>query len=153
MKAKRPQLMLRLETAARPKDTPWRAGGKITYLGERLTLVLDTTAREPQRVGAELHLPLPPGAIPRQIRDAAESWLRDEALRVFAEKSALAGHPPVRIALCFGKHGDWARRDGDTLRCHWRLIEHPLPVVEQVLGQALARRGTASVSDDLFALH
>jgi hypothetical protein len=151
-----PQLNLRLDAATQQADTPWQAGGTIVYLGDRLTLVLDTAAREPLRINGELHLPLPPAATPRQICDAAESWLRDEALRVFSEKSALAGRHPVRIVLCFGKRGDWVRRDGgegDLLRCHWRLIEQPLSIVEQVLAQALTQVSATSVSDDLFALH
>jgi hypothetical protein len=157
MPAHIPQLTLRLDAANLPADTPWRAGGTIVYLGGRLTLVLDTAAREPLRIDRELHLPLPPAATPRQIRDAAESWLRDEALRIFA-KSALAGRHAVYIVLCFGKRGDWAKREGGdggeggVLRCHWRLIEQPLAVVEQVLGHALSQGQPTQVSDDLFAL-
>jgi predicted metal-dependent hydrolase len=151
-----PQLNLRLDVAVASNDVPWRAGGTIACLGHHLTLVLDTAAREPVRIDAELHLPLPPAATPRQIRDAAESWLRDEALRCFTaivrQKSALAGRQPPGIALTFGKRGDWARHEGDMLRCHWRLIEQPRLVVEQVLGQALKRNQASPVSDDLFAL-
>lgn len=153
MPAQLPQLNLRLDAAHALDDPPWQAGGSIAYLGDKLTLVLDTAAREPVRLDNELHLPLPPAATPRQIRDAAESWLRDEALRVFAQKSALAGRHPVRVVLCFGKRNDWVKREGDVLRCHWRLIEQPLAVVEQVLARALAQVSAASVSDDLFALH
>jgi len=101
-----------------------------------------------------LHLPLPPGASPRQIRDMAEAWLRDEAQRILqslAQKSALAGRHPCRVMLSFSRHGDWARREGDVLRCHWRLIEQPLPVIEQALARALAEQ-TSTAADDLFSL-
>lgn len=152
MPQRTPQLNLRLD-AANPLDaTPWRAGGTIAYLGAPLTLVLDTAAREPLRCDDELHLPLPPAATTRQIRDAAESWLRDEALRVFAQKSALAGRHPLRVVLCYGKRGDWAKCEGAVLRCHWRLIEQPPGVVEQVLAQALAQSAALPASADLFAL-
>lgn len=156
MQATKPQLALRLDAASGSKDAPWRAGGTIAYLGGTLKLVLDTAAREPVRIGAELHLPLPPAATTRQIHDAAESWLRDEALRVFAatqQKSALAGRHQVRIVLCFGKRGDWAKCEGEVLRCHWRLVEQPMHVVEQVLSQALAKVQSKWVSADLFALN
>lgn len=149
----RPQLNLRLDAARDDHDSPWREGGAIAYLGGTLKLVLDTAAREPVRIDGELHLPLPPAATARQIHDAAESWLRDEALRLFSEKSALAGRHALPIALTFGRRGDWARREGDVLRCHWRLIEQPLAVVEQVLAQALTQVTAPPVSDDLFALH
>lgn len=146
-----PQLNLRLD-AAGDSDTPWRSGGTIVYLGVPLMLVLDTAAREPIRIDGDLHLPLPPAATPRQIRDAAESWLRDEALRVFTQKSALAGRHEIRVILSFGKRGDWAKCEGEVLRCHWRLIEQAPDVIEQVLGRELARAQPSTASDDLFAL-
>lgn len=145
-----PQLSLRLDAAPRAADAPWRAGGILTYLGRPLTLVLDTAAREATQLGDELHLPLPPAATPRQIRDAAESWLRDAAQRLFSaivQDSALAGRP--RVVLTFGRRGDWVRREGALLRCHWRLVEQPLPAIEQALRRA--RAGAAPPSDDLFA--
>lgn len=152
-----PQFALRLDAAPPDADAQWRAGADIAHLGTLLTLVLDTACRTPQQVGNQLHLPLPPAATARQLRDAAESWLRDEALTLFgqivAEKSALAGRraPPPRIALVFGKRGDWVRREGELLRCHWRLIEQPPAVIAQVLEQALAQVQPTYASADLFS--
>lgn len=156
MTPRNPQLPLRLEADTSDSDEHWRAGGMVIYLGTSLRLVLDTSCRESARMADELHLPLPPAARPRQIRDAAESWLRDEALRNFsalvAQKSALAGRHIPAIALAFGKRSDWVRVENETLRCHWRLIEQSSPVIEQVLGRALASLQPAPVCDDLFAL-
>jgi hypothetical protein len=156
MKPRAPQLQLRLDAAPIDADAPWCAGGQVAYLGACLTLVPDSALRTPQRVGAELHLPLPPAASARQIRDAAESWLRDEGLALFAsiveKKSALAGRHPPPLALSFGKGGDWVRVEAGRLRCHWRLIEQPMGVIEQVLGEALSRTRQAQACDDLFAL-
>jgi hypothetical protein len=163
MKPRKPQLKLRLDAATPDAEAPWRAGGEVVYRGGLLKLVLDTTCRLPERAGDELHLPLPPAATPRQIRDAAESWLRDEAQRLFSaivEKSALAGRPGApmlsapRIVLAFGKRGDWARRDGgegELLRCHWRLIEQADATIEQVLRRAMAAGTPVPLCDDLFA--
>lgn len=149
-----PQLSLRLEAAGADEEkTRWRAGGTLAYLGGALILVLDTDCRLSERVGTELHLPLPPAATPRQIRDAAESWLRDAAQGIFAaivQNSAPAGRRP-RIVLTFGKAGHWARIEDDTLRCHWRLIEQPQTVIAQVLGRALAEYHAVPASNDLFA--
>lgn len=156
MKPRIPQLALRLDAAIPDPDAPWRGGGRIAYLGAPLTLVLDTASPLPARLGSELHLPLPPAATPRQIRDAAESWLRDEALRLFCviveKKSAATARRTPRVTLAFGKGGDWVRIDGGALRCHWRLIEQPEAVVTQVLEHAVARAGMVSACDDLFAL-
>jgi hypothetical protein len=156
MKPRNPQLPLRLEAETPATDTAWRAGGVVIYLGNPLTLVLDTSCREPTRMVDELHLPLPPAARPRQICDAAESWLRDEAFRNFsaivAQKSALAVRHVPAVALVFGKRSDWVRVENETLRCHWRLIEQTFPVIEQVLGRALAGLHMTPASDDLFSL-
>lgn len=154
MKPQAPQLPLRLDTRPLDNDAPWRAGGRIVHLGSPLTLVPDTACRAPERVADELHLPLPPGASARQIRDAAESWLRDAALarfeRIVRQKSALAGRRAPRITLMLGRCNDWLRRDGDLLRCHWRLIEQPQAIIAQVLERALAEMLPAPVCDDLF---
>ncbi len=154
MKARTPQLKLRLDAAAPEPDTHWGAGGMIAYRGGWLKLVLDTACRLPERAGDELHLPLPPAATPRQVRDAAESWLRDEAQRLFSamvQKSVPAGRPLPRIVLAFGKRGDWAKREGELLRCHWRLIEQADATIAQVLQRALVVAVSAPVCDDLFA--
>jgi hypothetical protein len=185
-----PQLALRLDAAAPDPDAQWCAGAAIDYLGARLTLVLDTACRVPERIDRQLHLPLPPAATARQIRDAAESWLRDEAQRIFdqvvaeksalagrwthqepattfveadlrtakvkrqrpEQKSALAGRCAPQVVLVFGKGGDWVRVEGNLLRCHWRLVEQPAAVIDQVLGQALAAQAAPAACDDLFAL-
>ncbi len=165
MTPRTPQLTLRLDTDVPTPAADWGAGATIAYLGGRLTLVLDTTCRVAMRIGDELHVPLPPAATARQICDAAESWLREEALRLFTEKSAqplraasgltaslLAERQAVTVKLVFGKRSDWARLEGQQLRCHWRLIEQPLTVISQVLTQALASQTAALQSDDLFAL-
>ena len=156
MPARKPQLQLRLDAAAPDSDASWGAECDVAYLGTTLRLILDTSCRTPERIGQQLHLPLPPAATPRQVRDAAESWLREEALRIIAavvaEKSALAGRRVPQIKLTFGRRSDWVQREGNTLRCHWRLIEQPGAVIEQVLGRTLAAMQPAPACDDLFAL-
>ncbi len=156
MKPRTPQLTLRLDAEAPAAEAQWCAGAAVVYLGAPLTLSLDTACRSPERIDAHLHLPLPPAATPRQIRDAAESWLRDEALRIFstivAQKSALAGRSAPKLALVFGKRSDWVRRDGAVLRCHWRLVEQSPAIIEQVLGRTLAAMQPEPACDDFFAL-
>lgn len=154
MPKRNPQLRLRLDAVAHDADTAWRDGARVAYLGGWLTLELDTDRPGPERVGDALHLPLPPAATPRQIRDMTEAWLRDEALRVLRDSALATRHPDaatLRIVLSFSRHGDWAQRDGGVLRCYWRLIEQPLPVIEQALCRAMAEGAPAAV-EDLFAL-
>lgn len=151
-----PQLDLRIDAAAPEPDADWRDGATVAYRGDRLRIALDIGTKVAVRDGGRLCLPLPPEALPRQIRDRAEAWLRDEALRLIGEivarKSALAGRRPPALKLSFASRASWAEIDrADTLRCNWRLVEQGPAVMEQVLDRAL-RQGPAEVALDLFAL-
>jgi predicted metal-dependent hydrolase len=160
MKKRPPQLALRLEAAEPAPRAHWRDGARLAYLGEALLLRLDTDCKEAVLAAGELHLPLPPEATTRQIQDAAESWLRARARTVIAAQAALAarlaGRPTPAISLSFAARAGWVevdRKDGAAcLRCHWRLIEQPLPIIAQVLAQAIARLPRVAAMPDLFAL-
>jgi len=149
MPKRRNQLELRLEAVSLSADARWREGLRIPYLGGWLTLRLATDRRGPERVGDELHLPLPPAASPRQIRDMAEAWLRDAA-RAWLQNSALVRRHALHVKLVFGRQGDWVRRDGEVLRCYWRLIEQPERLIEQALARAIAAGSPRGASDELF---
>jgi len=144
-----PQLKLRLETASPEADACWHEGLCIPYLGGRLTLRLTTDRRAPERVGEELHLPLPPGAAPRQIRDMAEAWLREAALG-WLQNSALVRRHGLSVKLVFSRQRDWVAREGAVLYCYWRLIEQPPRLIEQALARAIDCDARCAVSEDLF---
>ena len=123
--------------------------------GGSLRLVLGTRHQEALRDGDTLDLPLPPQATPRQIQDRAEAWLRDEAKcqlqQIIGQKSALAGRNAPRLTLSFAARGNWVEvQDGHTLRCNWRLIEQPLPVIEQAIARAIAALPPEDRGLDLF---
>ncbi len=160
MKKRSPQLALRLDAAVPDTTARWRDGAPLDYLGGTVVLRLDTRCKEPTREGGDLHLPLPPEATPRQIQDAAESWLRAEAQRVIGAQVAQAarqlGRPVPLVLLSFAARGGWVqvdRRDGEAcLRFHWRLVEQSPPVLAQVAAQAVAKLPHVEASLDLFAL-
>ncbi len=156
MKQRPPQLSLLLDAAAPDNAARWRDGANIVYLGDTLSLCLDTGCREALHDGATLHLPLPPEASPRQIQDAAEAWLRRRAAYVIDSELAMAarrgGREVPRHSLSFAARGNWAQPDGKGgLRFHWRLIEQPEPVICQVVVRALAALPFARSDADLFA--
>lgn len=150
-----PQLKLRLDGSEPGTASRWHDGAALAYLGGQLRLVLGTRHKEALREGELLDLPLPPQATPRQIQDRAEAWLRAEAKRilqdVIAENSALAGRRAPRLALSFAARGHWVEVQGsDALRCNWRLIEQPLPVIEQAIARGLASLPPPDNGFDLF---
>lgn len=157
MKSRRPpQLSLRLDLAAPDPADRWRGGARLAYLGGEIVLALDTKRRTATLEDGVLHLPLPPEATPRQVQDGAETWLRKEAARMLslcvAMQSRALGRPIPDCSLSFAARASWVQPDGrGGLRCNWRLVELPLPTIEQVIGAAIAKLPPAVVMDDLFA--
>jgi predicted metal-dependent hydrolase len=150
-----PQLALRLEAEAPDAAARWRDGAALTCLGTTLTLRLDTDCKEATQAGNELHLPLPPEATPRQVQDAAESWLRARALRVISAQVVMAarhlGREAPAVSLSFAARGSWAQVVDRGLRFHWRLIEQPQETIAQVVERAVAGLPRVEASLDLFS--
>jgi predicted metal-dependent hydrolase len=151
-----PQLALRLDAQAPNAEAHWREGAPLPYLGQAIALKLDTDCKEAVLLGGELHLPLPPQATPRQVQDAAESWLRARAVRVIRAQVAMAarglGRNMPSVSLSFAARGNWARVEERGLRFHWRLIEQPSETIAQVVERAVAGLPRADATLDLFAL-
>ena len=150
-----PQLNLRLDAGAPDPSARWHDGASLAYLGGSLRLVLGSAGGDARREADTLALPLPPQATPRQIQDRAEAWLREEATRllqqVIEQKAGQAGRRTPRLALSFAARGHWVEtRDGNSLRCNWRLIEQPLPVIEQAIARAVAALPREDRGLDLF---
>jgi predicted metal-dependent hydrolase len=157
-----PQIALRLDSSEPDPAGRWHDGAALAYLGGSLRLVLGTRHQEALRDGDTLDLPLPPQATPRQIQDRAEAWLRDQAKRILQQAIAqkflegrtalaLAGRRAPRLALSFAARGHWVEaQGGDVLRCNWRLIEQPLPVIEQAIARGIAALPAEDQGCDLF---
>lgn len=149
-----PQLALRLDAPASGSAAHWCSGAPLAYLGGQVSLRLDTDRKGATLEGAVLHLPLPPEATERQVRDAAEAWLRKEAQRVLggivARQAARLGIPPPRLKLSFASRGSWTETGTADVRCNWRLIEQSETVIEQTLGRAIADLREAARNQDLF---
>lgn len=130
----------------------WRDGTSLPFLGETVILVLD-----PRVTGAvlnaqgqalpgvprlTLHLGLPQGAEPAQMRDMVQSWLQRQARRVFEERCAhfapLLGvrMKGLRLSAAQTRWGS-ASADG-SIRLNWRLIHFAMPVIDYVVAHELA---------------
>ena len=158
MRARNPQLSLRLETAPPSVVVRWCEGARAPYLGIEITVHLSRECREAELRDGTLHLPLPPEALPRQIQDAAEAWLQREALTRFnetAQRQAVRhGTMVLPCVLSFATRANWvevdARGEEQCLRCNWRLIGQSPIVIEQVIGAVVAALPQASPMLDLF---
>ena len=130
----------------------WRDGGTVPFLGASVVLVLDPRARGAVLQGAgatlpgvprlRLHLGLPQGAAPEQIRDTVQSWLQRQARRIFEERCALyaarLGVRMKRLSLSSAATR-WGSASADgSIRLHWRLVHFGLPVIDYVVTHELA---------------
>jgi predicted metal-dependent hydrolase len=157
MKSRTSQLTLRFDAALPDPSAQWRDGASVAYLGAQLLLRLDTGRRLAVLEGSSLHLPLPPAATPRQIRDSTEAWLRQAAAQLIGasiERQALCLQRPVpRWALSFSARSSWVHSHADgSLRFNWRLIEQSPALIEQTVGQALAALPVACATADFWAM-
>lgn len=158
MKARNPQLTLRLEAAPQRTTVRWCDGTRLPYLGSEITVHLARDCQEAALQDDVLHLPLPPEALPRQIQDCAEAWLQREALSRFntvaRRQAERHGTMVLPCVLSFATRTSWVEADtkGEThcLRCNWRLIEQADIVVEQVIGAVVAALPQVAPMLDLF---
>ncbi|GAB4037618.1 MAG: SprT family zinc-dependent metalloprotease [Rubrivivax sp.] len=130
----------------------WREGAVIPFLGESVILVLDPRTTGAVLSAAEgtlpgvphltLHLGLPQHAGPGQVREAVQSWLQRQALRIFEERCGLyaqrLGVRVRRLALSSAATR-WGSASADgSIRLNWRLVHFGLPVIDYVVAHELA---------------
>ncbi len=155
MKTRSPQLSLRLDADTPDLAAQWAEGARLPFLGACLVLKLDTDREAAVRENEFLHLPLPPAATKRQVQDAAEAWLRQEAVLIIGASIARQSANGVvpRWRLSFAARGGWLQIHGDgTLRFNWRLIEQPASVIETVVAGAIAALPRPGRPADLWDL-
>jgi hypothetical protein len=129
----------------------WRDGTELPFLGEPVIVVLDSRITGAVLHAAQalpgvarhtLHLGLPQTAAPAQIRDAVQSWLQRQSLRVFEERCRLyAQQLGVRIKRLGLSSAStrWGSASADgSIRLNWRLIHFGLPVIDYVVAHELA---------------
>lgn len=125
----------------------WADGATFPFLGEPVIVRL-----RPHGTGAvlqaetegprELHLGLPADAQPQQIRDAVQSWLQRQAIRLFEERcrdyAARLGVRVRRLGLTSARTR-WGSASADgSIRLNWRLVHFRLPTIDYVVAHELA---------------
>ena len=138
----------------------WCDGVSIPYLGESIIVVLDPRAAQSpggavlnsgehaaQGLLSEvphktLHIGLPQGAQPDQIRDLVQSWLQRQAKQLFeARCQHFASQLHVRVTRLklSSAQTRWGSASADgTIRLNWRLIHFGAPIIDYVVAHELA---------------
>ncbi len=121
-------------------------GGKLPFLGSEITLRLRADLRfsvlTKGSQGDELCLCLPEQAAEAQVRDAVQTWLKEQAQRILDERlqelSARNGARYSSWALSSAR-SQWGSCAADgRIRLNWRLVHFALPVIDYVVAHELA---------------
>jgi len=139
----------------------WRDGTSIPFLGETVIVVID-----PRATGAvlnhaadtlpgvprlTLHVGLPQGAAPEQLRDTVQSWLQRQARRIFDERCAeFAARLAVRVRRISLSSAStrWGSANADgSIRLNWRLVHFGMPTIDYVVAHELAHLREMNHSD------
>ena len=145
----------------------WKDGAMFPFQGEPLRLVIEAhpaagAARAVNGASAELktlaagrpegawpataeralHLRLPPGATPDQIRDAVQAWLMRQARQIFSER--LAHFAPQlgvqwhKLSLSSASTRWGSASSNGSIRLNWRLLHFKPAVMDYVVVHELS---------------
>jgi len=121
-------------------------GGRLPFLGTQITLRLRADLRASELAagaeGEELRLALPSDAAEPQVRDAVQSWLKEQARQILdARLRELSTRNGVRYAswALSSARSQWGSCGADgRIRLNWRLVHFALPVIDYVVAHELA---------------
>lgn len=134
----------------------WRDGATLPFLGQTITLKLDSQHRfgaagadlveeavpNAQAMRQTLVISLAHSATPEQIRDVVQAWLMRQAKQLFQQRLAhfapLLGVQWKKLSLSnAGTRWGSAKSDG-SIRLNWRLVHFKISVLDYVVAHELA---------------
>lgn len=126
----------------------WRSGVSLPYLGQKLTIELDSGHRSGAggAVLAEdsllLRISLPHNASADQIRDRVQAWLMRQARQIFHERldhfAPLLGVQWKKLALSNADTRWGSARSDGSIRLNWRLVHFKMSVLDYVVAHELS---------------
>lgn len=137
-----------------PMPARWQDGARFPYLGREVILCLDSERDGIALRDGRLHLPLPPEAGEKQIKDSVQGWLQAQARQTLEAQLAAAcqragmAMPPWRLSFAAGA---WGGVDpGGRLRLSWRLVHVTPEEIDTVLSRFLLQLKAADRAPELW---
>ncbi|MBK6631506.1 MAG: DUF45 domain-containing protein [Betaproteobacteria bacterium] len=131
-----------------PLPARWQDGARFPFLGNEVVLCLSGGCNGIEFRDGTLHLPLPPEAVEKQIKDSVQGWLQAQArLAIEAQLEAACQRlgmmkPVWRLSFATGT---WGAVDPDgRLRLSWRLVHITPEAIGSVVSRFLAQLGPSA---------
>jgi predicted metal-dependent hydrolase len=134
----------------------WRDGAELLYLGQKMRVTLTEEVKAPidGDTSTVLCVPLPASATPSQIRDWVQAWLMRQATQLFESR---LHHFAPQLGVRWRKFSlssantRWGSASSDGgIRLNWRLIHHPLPIIDYVVAHELSHLRVMNHSPDFW---
>ena len=136
----------------------WRDGAALPYLGGTLTLRILAGQRlgiQANIEARELTVCLPADASEQQLKDRVQSWLQQDARRLFGERLPLYAEKlgvRYRTYALSSATTQWGSCTADgRIRLNWRLIHFSLPLIDYVIAHELAHLREMNHSPQFWA--
>jgi predicted metal-dependent hydrolase len=126
----------------------WCDGASLPYLGQKLTLELDSNLRfgageaELAEDFLRLRISLPGNASADQIRDRVQAWLMRQARQIFHQRldhfAPLLGVQWKKLALSNANTRWGSASTNGSIRLNWRLVHFDMSVLDYVVAHELS---------------
>lgn len=138
-----------------PLPARWQDGVRFPFLGREIVLCLDGERDRIELCEDRLHLPLPPEAGEKQVKDSVQGWLQAQARQAIEEQleagSRRLGLTMPSWRLSFAS-GTWGGVDPDgRLRLSWRLIHISPEEIGSVACRFLLQLKASTPTPELWA--
>lgn len=130
----------------------WKDGATLPFLGQTLTVLIDSRAGAQLQRAADAALPgaprltlrisLPHDAAPERIRDAVQAWLMRQARQLFTERlehfAPLLGVQWRTLSLSSADTRWGSASANGAIRLNWRLVHFKQSVLDYVVAHELS---------------
>lgn len=136
----------------------WEDGARLPYLGSHLTLRIAHQGRSAIQHDVELgilHISLPPDFEEQQLKDRVQSWLQQEAKRIFLQRMPIfaqrlgVSYHSMSLSSAGTRWGSCTSQG--KIRLNWRLIHFSLAIIDYVVAHELSHLREMNHSADFWA--